>query len=161
MTFSPAPHNSSPVTQTHPRALVSSIHVSNISEWPNQRAAESNGWAHHRVLASSDWESGRRPGPPLVGCEGSGSTPALSDLGEVSASGLPWTPLGGKMAKTFRLYEVRPPWLLGEGMEGGPVFLAPHTFRDGLPQVPPAAATALPCYSGTPGDHSSLGPLVT
>lgn len=37
------------------------------------------------------------------------------------------------------------------------MFLAPRTFRDCLPQVLPAAATVLPCYSGTLGNHSGSG----
>lgn len=35
--------------------------------------------------------------------------------------------------------------------------LALDTIRDGLPQTPPAAATVLPSYPGTPGNHSGSG----
>lgn len=35
--------------------------------------------------------------------------------------------------------------------------LALDTIRDGLPQTLPAAATVLPSYPGTPGNHSESG----
>lgn len=94
------------MTQIHPRALVSSLHVSNISRvaFPKASCTQWLGHTQGAGRAEDDlgfcWWGGKVLDLP----------PALSDLGEVSASGLPWTPLGvGGIAKTFHLCEGRTP----------------------------------------------------
>lgn len=87
-----------------------------------------------------------------------GSAPALNDLGEVFAFGLLWTPLGGKMAKTFHLYEVSPPGCWERRWREALCLRPSDTIRDDLPQM----LRSCHCPALLSRETTlALGPLVT